>query len=98
MMTVHTIKKVYHTLIYNDQISGRQICMLLYEQGYLKKDKTMLAKLRTGMIAAISVFEIKIKFVGDYAGRTGTYSLCRIGCYYGPKYRKSKSHGILSEL
>lgn len=64
-------KKVYHTLIYNDRISGRQICMLLYEQGYLKKDKTMLAKLRTGMIAPFQFLKSKIKSLEITPGELG---------------------------
>lgn len=64
-------KKVYHTLIYNNQISGRQVCMLLYEQGYLKKNKTMLAKLRTGMISPFQFLKSKIKSLEITPGELG---------------------------
>ena len=31
-------KKLYKYMIQNEQLSGRQVCMLLYEQGYLTDD------------------------------------------------------------
>ena len=64
-------KKVYHTLIYEDKISGRQVCMLLYEQGYLKKNKTTLAKLRTGMISPFHFLKSKIKSLEITPGELG---------------------------
>ncbi|HBZ63162.1 MAG TPA: hypothetical protein DEO89_00780, partial [Lachnospiraceae bacterium] len=64
-------KKVYHTLIYNDQISGRQICMLLFAQGYFKKNNTTLAKLRTGMISPFQFLKSKIKSLEITPGELG---------------------------
>ena len=47
-------KKVYHTLIYNDQISGRQVCMLLYEQGVLdmNSENSRYSALAAGSLGA----------------------------------------------
>lgn len=64
-------KKVYHTLIYNDVISGREVCLLLYEQGYLKKDKNTIAKLRTGMISPFNFLKSKIKSLEISPGELG---------------------------
>lgn len=64
-------KKVYHTLIYNDVISGREVCLLLYEQEYLKKNKDMMAKLRTGMISPFSFLKSKIKSLDISPGELG---------------------------
>lgn len=64
-------KKVYHTLIYSDVISGREICLLMYEQGYLKKNKNMMAKLRTGMISPFSFLKSKIKSLDISPGELG---------------------------
>lgn len=64
-------KKVYHTLIYDDQISGRDVCLLLYEQGYLKKNKNTISKLRTGMISPFSFLRSKIKCLDISPGELG---------------------------
>lgn len=64
-------KKVYHTLIYDDQISGREVCLLLYEQGYLKKDKNMTARLRSGMISPYQFVKSKIKSLEISPGELG---------------------------
>ncbi len=64
-------KKIYHTLIYQDTVSGREVCLLLYEQGYLKKDKTTMAKLRTGMISPFGFLKSKIKSLEISPGELG---------------------------
>lgn len=64
-------KKVYHTLIYNDVISGREVCLLMYDQGYLKKDKNTIAKLRTGMISPFGFLKSKIKSLDLPPGELG---------------------------
>lgn len=64
-------KKVYHTLIYNDVISGREVCLLLYEHGYLKKDKDMIAKLKTGMQNPFSFLRSKIRSLEISPGELG---------------------------
>ncbi len=64
-------KKVYHTLIYNDTISGREICLLMYEQGYFKKSKNTVTKLRTGMISPYNFLKSKIRTLELPAGELG---------------------------
>ncbi len=64
-------KKVYHTLIYNDMISGREICLLLFEQGYLKKNETTITKLRTGMISPYNFLKSKIRSLDISPGELG---------------------------
>ncbi len=64
-------KKVYHTLIYDDIISGREVCLLLYEQGYLKKDKAMTARLRAGSISPFEFLKSKIKSMEISPGELG---------------------------
>ena len=43
---------VYETLIEAGDITGQQMCMLLYDQGYLKKDSGLYANLNAGVISA----------------------------------------------
>lgn len=64
-------KIIYHTLIYNDVISGREICLLLYDQGYFKKDKTTITKLRTGMTSPYQFLKSKIKSLELSVGELG---------------------------
>ena len=44
-------KKLYKYMIQNEQLSGRQVCMLLYEQGYLTDDGSY-ASLSSGAVSA----------------------------------------------
>lgn len=64
-------KKIYHTLIYSDVISGREVCLLLYDQGYLKKNKNTVAKLRTGMISPYQFLKSKIRSLEISPGELG---------------------------
>lgn len=64
-------KKVYHTLIYNDTISGREVCLLLYEQGYLKKNKTQISKLRSGSISPFNFLKSMIRSLEIAPGELG---------------------------
>ena len=43
-------KKLYKYMIQNEQLSGRQVCMLLYEQGYLTDDGSY-ASLSSGAVS-----------------------------------------------
>ncbi len=64
-------KKVYHTLIYDDVVSGREVCLLLYEQGYFKKDKNTLEKLRSGSMSPYNFLKSKIKTLDISPGELG---------------------------
>ena len=64
-------KKVYHAMVDRGSIYGREICMLLYDQKVLKKNKTTYDKLRTGMIAPYSFLKSKIKSLEISPGELG---------------------------
>lgn len=84
-------KKVYHTLIYNDIISGREVCLLLYEQGYLKKDKDMVAKLKTGMQNPFSFLKSKIRSLEISPGELGLTPCAGAVIVTDPKTGKIKA-------
>ncbi len=84
-------KKVYHTLIYNDIISGREVCLLLYEQGYLKKDKDMVAKLKTGMQNPFSFLKSKIRSLEISPGELGLMPCAGAVIVTDPKTGKIKA-------
>ncbi len=64
-------KKIYHQLVYNDKISGREVCLLMYEQGYFDHDKNMEARLRTGMINPFDFIKKKLKTLELVPGELG---------------------------
>lgn len=84
-------KKVYHTLIYNDIVSGREVCLLLYEQGYLKKDKDMIAKLKTGMQNPFGFLKSKIRSLEISPGELGLTPCAGAVIVTDPKTGKIKA-------
>lgn len=64
-------KKVYHSMVDNGIITGRQICMLLYDQKVLKKSATTYAKLNAGMISPYSFLKSKIRSLEISPGELG---------------------------
>lgn len=54
-------KKLYHVMVENGSISGREICLLLYDQHVFKMNRSTYAKLRTGMISPFQFLRSKIK-------------------------------------
>ncbi len=64
-------KKVYHIMVMNDRISGREICLLLYEQGVLKKNNDTYTKLQVGMISSYDFIKSKIKSLAISPGELG---------------------------
>lgn len=54
-------KIVYKYLIYNDRITGTQLCLILYEQGVLTADEDTEAKLRNGTSSPYTFLKNKIK-------------------------------------
>lgn len=54
-------KIVYKYLIYNDKISGSQLCLILYEQGILVQDDESMASLKNGSISAYTFLKNKIQ-------------------------------------
>lgn len=72
-------KKVYHVMVENGSISGREICLLLYDQKVLKMNNTTYAKLRTGMISPFNFLKSKIKSLAISPGDLGlTPSACSV--------------------
>jgi penicillin-binding protein 2 len=54
-------KKLYYYMIDDYTISGKDICILLYDQGFLKYDEGMVAKLSSGAVSAYSFIIQKMK-------------------------------------
>lgn len=54
-------KIVYKYLIYNDKISGSQLCLILYEQGILVQDDESMASLKNGSTSAYTFLKNKIQ-------------------------------------
>lgn len=54
-------KIIYKHLIYDDKITGTQLCLILYEQGILKEDEQTVSKLKNGTVSAYSFLKEKIK-------------------------------------
>ena len=52
-------KKIYEYLIQDDQISGCQLCMALFDQGVLKKDKDAYERLKSGSSQAAFSFIVQ---------------------------------------
>ena len=64
-------KKVYHTMVEEGTISGREICLLLYDQGVLKKNATTYAKLKAGMVSPYNFLKSKIRSLDISPGELG---------------------------
>lgn len=54
-------KIVYKYLIYDDRITGTQLCLILYEQGVLQQDEETVSKLVNGTTSAYTFLKNKIK-------------------------------------
>ncbi len=54
-------KKIYRTLIFNYKISGKELCMLLYEQGVLEYNENDYNKLINGRISAYNFVMDKLE-------------------------------------
>lgn len=54
-------KKLFEYMIEDNQISGRQVCLLLYDQGVLAYDEGTAAGLRSGSVSAYDFILNKIK-------------------------------------
>ena len=64
-------KKVYRVMVNRGSITGREICMLLYDQKVLKMNKNTYAKLRTGMISPYNFLKAKIRSLEISPGDLG---------------------------
>ena len=59
-------KIVYKYLIYNDKITGSQLCLILYEQGVLAADDSAAASLKNGSTSAFTFLKNKIQKFSSY--------------------------------
>ncbi len=64
-------EKIYHTLIFDRYISGRDICLLLYDQGVLKYSKTTYSRLLNGSLSAYDFIYNKIYSLEITPGQLG---------------------------
>ncbi len=54
-------KEIYEYLIENSKVTGKQICMILFEQGILEEDETSYTKLQKGSLDPYTFLKEKIK-------------------------------------
>ncbi len=54
-------KLVYYNMIKDSQLSGRDICLLLFDQGVIKKDKQSIQNLKNGTLSGYTFIRNKIK-------------------------------------
>lgn len=64
-------KEIYHMMVEKDRISGREICLLLYDQKVLKKNNSTYARLQTGTISPYGFLKSKIKSLAISPGELG---------------------------
>ncbi|SHO45914.1 penicillin-binding transpeptidase domain-containing protein [Anaerocolumna xylanovorans] len=54
-------KMVYKELVYSYQLSGKEICLLLFDQGVIKYDKEDITKLESGALSPYTFITDKIR-------------------------------------
>ncbi len=64
-------KKVYHAMVDMEAITGREICLLLYDQGVLKKNTESYANLNAGSISPFHFLKSKIRSLEISPGELG---------------------------
>ena len=64
-------KLVYRYMIKSGTITGRQVCMMLYEQGVLEMDEAQYNGLRAGKVAAYDFMRSKIQSLQITPGQIG---------------------------
>ena len=74
----------FHTMLYkyvilNDVVTGREVCLLLYDQGILEYDEETVGKLRSGAYSAYSFMLDKIKNLEITPGQLALEP-CSAGC------------------
>ena len=74
----------FHTMLYkyvilNDVVTGREVCLLLYDQGILEYDEETVGKLRSGAYSAYSFMLDKIKDLEITPGQLALEP-CSAGC------------------
>ena len=79
-----TTDSKFHTMLYkyvilNDVVTGREVCLLLYDQGILEYDEETVGKLRSGAYSAYSFMMDKIKNLEITPGQLALEP-CSAGC------------------
>ena len=79
-----TIDSKFHTMLYkyvilNDVVTGREVCLLLYDQGILEYDEETVGKLRSGAYSAYSFMLDRIKNLEITPGQLALEP-CSAGC------------------
>ncbi len=74
----------FHTMLYkyvilNDVVTGREVCLLLYDQGILEYDEETVGKLRSGAYSAYSFMLDRIKNLEITPGQLALEP-CSAGC------------------
>ena len=74
----------FHTMLYkyvilNDVVTGREVCLLLYDQGILEYDEETVGKLRSGAYSAYSFMLDEIKNLEITPGQLALEP-CSAGC------------------
>ena len=74
----------FHTMLYkyvilNDVVTGREVCLLLYDQGVLEYDEETVGKLRSGAYSSYSFMMDKIKNLEITPGQLALEP-CSAGC------------------
>lgn len=64
-------KKIYYYLIQNHELTGTEICLLLFDQGVLKYNEAEIAQLKTGRVSSYSFLMQKIKTLKITPGQLG---------------------------
>ena len=80
-------KLVYQYLILQDQITGNQLCLVLYEQGILPWDEVGLSVSPLRRYVSLQFPAGKDPHSGDYAGAAGTGTEFRILCHDRHQHR-----------
>lgn len=65
------IKMVYSYLIYNMELSGRDCCILLFDQGSIKYNANEYSRIKSGAVSAYSFLYNKIKKLQITPGQLG---------------------------
>ncbi len=66
-------EKIYHTLIFKNNLSGRDICLLLFEQNVLEYDEKTVKNLRNGKLSAYDFMVEQITNLKITPGQLGLY-------------------------
>ena len=64
-------KKVYHVMVNGDEITGREVCLLLFDQEVIKMNRTTYQELEAGMVSPYSFIKSKIKTMELSVGNLG---------------------------